>query len=99
MWLPALATADLSIAMGGGSDIATDVAQAYRGVSSPYALEQTHLSLSQRTVRIIHQNFFWAFFYSLLAVPIAAGIFYPTYLSPMIAAVAMKHKLHHRGAQ
>lgn len=86
---PALATADLSIAMSGGSDIATDVAQLTVVSGSPYALEQA-ISLSQRTVRIIHQNFFWAFFYNLLAVPIAAGIFYPTlFVTPMIAAVAM----------
>lgn len=86
---PALATADLSIAMGSGSDIANNVAQVTSIGGSPYALEQA-IALSKRTAKIIHMNFFWAFFYNLLAVPIAAGLFFPKlFVSPMIAAAAM----------
>ena len=86
---PALATADLSIAIASGSDIATEVAQLTVVSGSPFALEQA-IALSKRSSRIIHQNFFWAFFYNMLAVPIAAGLFYPTlFVSPMIAAAAM----------
>ncbi|MDN4753492.1 heavy metal translocating P-type ATPase [Porphyromonadaceae bacterium W3.11] len=86
---PALATADLSIAMSSGSNIATDVAQVTAIGGSPYALEKA-IKLSKKTVRIIHQNFFWAFIYNFLAVPIAAGLFYPSlFVTPMIAAAAM----------
>ncbi|MDO5017064.1 MAG: heavy metal translocating P-type ATPase [Porphyromonas sp.] len=86
---PALAVADLSVAMGSGSDIATDVAQVTVVSGLPHALGSA-ISLSKRTIRIIHQNFFWAFFYNMLAVPIAAGLFYPAFfVSPMIAAAAM----------
>ena len=86
---PALAAADLSIAIASGSDIATEVAQLTVVSGSPFALEQA-IALSKRSSRIIHQNFFWAFFYNMLAVPIAAGLFYPAlFVSPMIAAAAM----------
>lgn len=86
---PALATADLSIAMGSGSDIATDVAQVTSIAGSPYSIEKA-IRLSKRTIRTIYQNFFWAFIYNLLAVPIAAGLFYPDFfVTPMIAAAAM----------
>lgn len=86
---PALATADLSIAMGSGSDIATDVAQVTALSGSPFAL-QGAIALSKRTIKVIHQNFFWAFFYNMLAVPLAAGVFYPhLFVSPMIASAAM----------
>lgn len=86
---PALATADLSIAMSSGSDIATDVAQLTAVTDSPLVLDEG-IALSKRTVRIIYENFFWAFIYNLIAIPIAAGLFYPTIvISPMIAAAAM----------
>lgn len=86
---PALATADLSIAIGSGSDIANSVSQVTIIGGSPHALERA-IRLSQKTVKIIHQNFFWAFIYNLLAVPIAAGLFYPNlFVTPMIAAAAM----------
>lgn len=86
---PALATADLSIAMGSGSDIASEVAQVTTLSGSPYILEQA-IQLSKRTSKIIRQNFFWAFFYNMLAVPLAAGLFYPTlFVTPMVAAAAM----------
>ena len=79
----ALATADLGIAMGKGSDIAIDTSMATI-VSSDLG--------SKRTVRIIRENLFWAFFYNLLSVPVAAGVLYPLtgfLLSPMIAAACM----------
>ncbi|HRT34459.1 MAG TPA: copper-transporting ATPase, partial [Bacteroidales bacterium] len=49
-------------------------------------------AISERTVRLIHQNLFWAFFYNIVGIPIAAGVLYPFYgitLNPMIAAAAM----------
>ena len=87
----ALATADLGIAMGKGSDIAID-ASMVTIVSSDLGKIPSLIALSKRTVRIIRQNLFWAFFYNLLAVPVAAGVLYPLcgfLLSPMIAAACM----------
>lgn len=87
----ALAQADLSIAMGKGSDIAMDVAKMTLISSDlnsiPYALQ-----LSRRTVRTIRQNLFWAFIYNFIGIPIAAGVLYPVngfLLDPMIAGAAM----------
>lgn len=86
---PALAAADLSVAMGSGSDIATDVAQVTAIGGSPASLKEA-IALSKKTVRIIRQNFFWAFIYNFVAVPIAAGLFAPALtITPMIAAAAM----------
>ena len=80
----ALAQADLSIAMGGGSDIAINAAQATI-VSADPARIVSLVRLSKRTVRIIRETLFWAFFYNVLAVPAAAlGL-----LNPMIAAACM----------
>ena len=87
----ALAQADLSIAMGGGSDIAIDVAQ-MTIVSSDLNRIPAAIALSVRTVRTIRQNLFWAFIYNLIGVPIAAGVLYPVcgfLLNPMIAGAAM----------
>ena len=87
----ALAQADLSIAMGGGSDIAIDVAQ-MTIVSSDLNRIPDAIALSVRTVRTIRQNLFWAFIYNLIGVPIAAGVLYPVcgfLLNPMIAGAAM----------
>ena len=87
----ALAQADLSIAMGGGSDIAIDVAQ-MTIVSSDLNRIPDTIALSVRTVRTIRQNLFWAFIYNLIGVPIAAGVLYPVcgfLLNPMIAGAAM----------
>jgi Cu2+-exporting ATPase len=87
----ALAKADLSIAMGGGSDIAMDTAMATI-VSSDLGKIADLVKLSRRTNKIIKENLFWAFFYNVLAVPIAAGVLYPVcgfLLSPMIAAACM----------
>ena len=87
----ALAKADLSIAMGGGSDIAIDSSMVTI-VSSDLARIPELIRLSRRTVRIIRENLFWAFFYNILAIPVAAGVLYPStgfLLNPMIAAACM----------
>ena len=87
----ALALADLSIAMGGGSDIAMDVAK-MTIISSDLTKIPEALRLSRLTVRTIRQNLFWAFIYNIVGVPIAAGILYPIngfLLNPMIAGAAM----------
>lgn len=87
----ALAQADLSIAMGKGSDIAMDVAQ-MTIISSDLAKIPTAIRLSQKTIRTIRQNLFWAFIYNLIGIPVAAGILYPIngfLLNPMIAGAAM----------
>jgi Cu2+-exporting ATPase len=87
----ALAQADVSIAMGRGSDIAMDVARITL-VSSDLQQVPKALRLSKLTVRAIRQNLFWAFIYNLIGIPIAAGILYPIngfLLNPMIAGAAM----------
>lgn len=87
----ALAVADLSIAMGRGSDIAIDTAMLTLLTSDLLRLPQA-IRLSARTVRTIRQNLFWVFFYNVVSVPIAAGVLYPIcgfMLSPMIAGAAM----------
>jgi len=86
-----LATADLSIAMGKGSDIAIDVA-GMTLMSSDLMQVPKALKLSRITVKTIRQNLFWAFIYNLIGIPIAAGILYPAFgfmLNPMIAGAAM----------
>ena len=87
----ALAQADISIAMGKGSDIAMDVAK-ITIISSELGKIPEAIKLSRSTVGIIKQNLFWAFFYNLIGIPIAAGILYPFsgfLLNPMIAGAAM----------
>ncbi len=87
----ALAQADLSIAMGKGSDIAIDVAKMTL-ISSDLQSIPKALQLSKRTVQGIRQNLFWAFIYNLIGIPIAAGILFPVngfLLNPMIAGAAM----------
>jgi Cu2+-exporting ATPase len=87
----ALAQADVSIAMGKGSDIAMDVAK-MTIVSSDLTKIPEAIHLSKSTVRTIKQNLFWAFIYNLIGIPIAAGILYPIngfLLNPMIAGAAM----------
>lgn len=87
----ALATADVSIAMGKGSDIAMDVAK-MTIISSGLTKIPQAIKLSKQTVATIKQNLFWAFIYNLIGIPIAAGILYPVngfLLNPMIAGAAM----------
>jgi Cu2+-exporting ATPase len=87
----ALAQADVSIAMGKGSDIAIDVAKMTL-MTSDLSRIPAALRLSTRTVQTIKQNLFWAFIYNLIGIPIAAGLLYPVngfLLSPMIAGAAM----------
>lgn len=87
----ALATADVSIAMGKGSDIAMDVAK-MTIISSDLNKIPQAIKLSKQTVATIKQNLFWAFIYNLIGIPIAAGILYPVngfLLNPMIAGAAM----------
>jgi len=88
---PALAAADVGIAVGSGTDIAVataDIALLRGGIDAlPCAL-----ALSRRTVRTIRENLFWAFVYNLIGIPLAAGVLYPSLgiqLSPMFASAAM----------
>ena len=87
----ALACADVSIAMGKGTDIAMDVAMVTLMTSDLLLLPKA-FNLSRQTVRLIHQNLFWAFIYNLIGIPIAAGLLYPInglLLNPMLASAAM----------
>lgn len=87
----ALALADLSIAMGKGSDIALEVSKMAL-LSADLRQIPKALDLSKATVRTIRQNLFWAFIYNLIGIPIAAGILYPFtgyLINPMIAGAAM----------
>ena len=87
----ALAQADVSIAMGQGSDIAMDVAK-MTIISSDLTKIPQAIKLSKQTVNTIRQNLFWAFIYNVIGIPIAAGVLYPIngfLLSPMIAGAAM----------
>ncbi|HWI93186.1 MAG TPA: heavy metal translocating P-type ATPase [Flavisolibacter sp.] len=87
----ALAQADVSIAMGKGSDIAMDVAKMTLITSDLNSVPKT-LKLSRKTVQAIRQNLFWAFVYNVIGIPLAAGVLYPIngfLLNPMIAGAAM----------
>ncbi len=87
----ALAQADVSIAMGKGSDIAMDVAK-MTIISSDLGKIPEAIQLSRQTVSTIRQNLFWAFIYNVIGIPLAAGILYPVngfLLNPMIAGAAM----------
>jgi Cu2+-exporting ATPase len=87
----ALAQADLSIAMGHGSDIAIEAAKMTLMTSDLRSIVKA-IRLSKLTVQGIRQNLFWAFIYNLIGIPIAAGVLYPFtgfLLDPMIAGAAM----------
>jgi Cu2+-exporting ATPase len=87
----ALSLAQLSIAMGHGSDIAMEVADVTLVQSDLQQIPKT-LQLTKKTVKIIHQNLFWAFIYNVIGIPIAAGVLYPAFgflLNPMLAGAAM----------
>ncbi|MFO0265987.1 MAG: heavy metal translocating P-type ATPase, partial [Cyclobacteriaceae bacterium] len=87
----ALAQADISMAMGHGSDIAMDVARMTLITSDLNAIPKA-LKLSTRIVQGIRQNLFWAFVYNIIGIPLAAGVLYPIngfLLDPMIAGAAM----------
>ncbi|MEO6844825.1 MAG: heavy metal translocating P-type ATPase, partial [Ginsengibacter sp.] len=87
----ALALADVSIAMGKGTDIAMDVAKMTL-ISSDLNHIPKAIQLSKQTVKVIHQNLFWAFVYNVIGIPVAAGILFSFtgfLLNPMIAGAAM----------
>ncbi|MGY6521760.1 MAG: heavy metal translocating P-type ATPase [Mongoliitalea sp.] len=87
----ALSLADVSIAMGQGSDLAKDVASITL-IHGDLNSISTALNLTKKTVRIIRQNLFWAFIYNIIGIPIAAGLLYPFFgflLNPMLAGAAM----------
>jgi Cu2+-exporting ATPase len=87
----ALATADISIAMGKGSDIAIDAAK-MTIISSDLLIIPAAIRLSRNTVKTIRQNLFWAFIYNIIGIPLAAGVLFPIngfLLNPMIAGSAM----------
>ena len=88
---PALAAADVGIAMGGGTDAAIESA----GITllrSDVSLVPTAIGLSKATMRNIKQNLFWAFAYNAVLIPVAMGVLYPAFglvLNPMLAGAAM----------
>jgi Cu2+-exporting ATPase len=87
----ALTLANLSIAMGQGSDIAMEVADVTLVHSDLLQIPKT-IQLTKKTVKIIRQNLFWAFIYNVIGIPVAAGVLYPAFgflLNPMLAGAAM----------
>lgn len=87
----ALATADVSIAMGGGSDVAINASQVTI-VGGKLSSIPKAVKLSAATLKIIKENLFWAFIYNVIGIPIAAGALYPSFgilLTPMFASAAM----------
>ena len=88
---PALTRANVGIAIGAGTDVAIDAADVVL-VNSRLADAVKAVRLGRSTLRNIHQNLFWAFFYNAICIPVAAGVFYPLFgwtLNPMLAAAAM----------
>jgi Cu+-exporting ATPase len=88
---PALARADVGLAIGAGTDVAIESADIVL-MKSDLVDAVTAVELSRATIRNVKQNLFWAFFYNIICIPLAAGAFYPLLhiqLSPMLAAAAM----------
>jgi Cu+-exporting ATPase len=88
---PALVRADVGLAIGAGTDVALESADLIL-IRSDLNDAVTALALSKAVIRNIRQNLFWAFFYNILGIPLAAGVFFPLLgwtLSPMFAAAAM----------
>lgn len=88
---PALVQADIGIAIGAGTDVAVDAADIVLMKSNIMSAVEA-VRLSQSTLKNIHENLFWAFFYNVLGIPLAAGVFYPLFgilLNPMFGAAAM----------
>ncbi len=88
---PALTRADIGIAIGAGTDVAIDAADVVV-MQSRLSDVAAAIRLSRATLRNIHENLFWAFFYNVIGIPLAAGVYYPLFgwqLSPMFGAAAM----------
>ena len=88
---PALTRADIGIAIGAGTDIAIDAADVVL-MKSRLSDVPASIRLSRATLRNIHENLFWAFFYNVVGIPLAAGLLYPIFgwkLNPMFGAAAM----------
>ena len=98
---PALTRADIGIAIGAGTDIAIESADVVLMKDSLDDVAAA-IDLSRAVVRNIHMNLFWAFFYNVLGIPLAAGVLYPAFqlrLSPMIGSAAMSLSSGVRGDQ
>ena len=88
---PALAQADIGIAIGAGTDVAIETARVVLMKSDPLDVLRA-IKLSKATVLKMKQNLFWAFIYNLAGIPLAAGLFYPIFgwlLNPIFAGLAM----------
>ena len=88
---PALTRADIGIAIGAGTDIAIDAADVVL-MKSRLSDVPAAIRLSRATLKNIHENLFWAFFYNIIGIPLAAGVWYPVFgweLNPMFGAAAM----------
>ncbi|WP_022665266.1 heavy metal translocating P-type ATPase [Desulfospira joergensenii] len=88
---PALAQADIGIAIGSGTDVAKETGEVVLVKNNPLDVD-TAIRLGKKTLTVIKQNFFWAFFYNVLMIPVAAGLLYPAFgltLKPELASIAM----------